>query len=439
MSNTDPVRPLSRRTFLRGAGVALALPMLDAMRSSAAEPTRPGAAPGRAESGPPRRMIAVCSNMGFMPQFFFPKKAGTDYEATPYLDLIGEHRSDFTVFSGLSHPDVDGGHHAEVSFMTAAPHPGSGGFRNTISLDQFAAERIGVRTRFPYLSLQVGVEAKNGLSWTGAGVMIPAAARPSQVFKRLFVQGTPAEVESQVARLREGRSILDAVADRARSLEGSVGAADREKLDQYFTSVRELEQRLVKSEDWERRPKPKVDAPVPVDIDDPAELIAKSRLMFDLARLALQTDSTRIIAVKIDENHNPKPKIPGVTQGHHSLTHHGGRKDTVEELKLIESAQMKVFGELLGGLKSVKEAGGTLLDHTSVLFGSNLGNANSHDNRNLPVLLAGGGFRHGRHLAFDAKRNRPLGDLFVSLLQQLGVEADRFASGTTTLPGLERA
>jgi hypothetical protein len=155
-----------------------------------------------------------------------------------------------TVLSGVSHPEVDGGHHADIAFLTAAPHPGRGGFRNTISLDQFAANRIGHLTRFPSLPLLVGVEGKRSLSWTSSGVMIPSEKRPSQVFKKLFVQGTAREVDEQVARLREGQSILDAVAGRAKSLERELGSKDREKLDQYFTSVREAEKRLHKAEDW---------------------------------------------------------------------------------------------------------------------------------------------------------------------------------------------
>ena len=428
-------RPLSRRTFLRGVGVALALPMLDAMRPAMSFGET--GAPATADATPPRRMLCICTNMGMMPQFFFPEGEGPQYKPSPYLELIDAHRQDFTVFSGLSHPQVDGGHHAEVSFLTGAVHPGSGGFRNSISLDQFAAEQIGIRTRFPSLTLDVGMEDKAGLSYTGGGIMIPADRKPSDVFKRLFVQGTADEIEAQVDRLREGRSVLDAVSDRAKGLQRDLGARDRDKLDQYFTSVREFERRLVRAEEWEHKPVPKVDVPIPVDITDPGELVGRTRLMFDIARLALQTDSTRTITLKIDENTNPKPNIPGVTHGHHTLTHHGNREASINELKLIETAQMHVFGELLASLKSTTETGSTLLDSTMVLYGSNLGNAAKHDNHNLPILLAGGGFRHGKHMAFDTTNNYPLANLFVSMLQRMGVETDHFASGKSTLHGLE--
>jgi len=232
------------------------------------------------------------------------------------------------------------------------------------------------------------------------------------------------------------RSILDSVADRAKSLARTLGRNDRQKLAQYFTSVRELEQQLIQAQAWEQRPKPEVREPKLIDIDDTGALIERTRLMFQIAHLAFETDSTRIITLKIDENNNPRPMIEGVTHGHHSLTHHGSKPENIDELKLIETAQMQVFGELLNTLKDSIVNGKRLLDSTIVLYGSNLGNANSHDNRNLPILLAGGSFHHGQHLAFDRSSNSPLPNLFVSILQQLGIETDQFASSTGTLKGV---
>jgi len=421
---------LDRRTFLRATGVALSLPMLEAMLPAAA---RAGFA---ATPDAPRRMFCINNNMGMMPQFFWPTEAGRDYRPSEYLSLIDQYRDEYTVFSGVSHPDVDGGHHAEISYLTAAPHPGAGGFKNSVSLDQYAAERVGVRTRFPYLSLCVGSES-NSSSWTSSGVRIPAESKPSELFKQLFVQGSKTEVEQQIQQLRDGRSVLDTVGERARRLSKSLGTSDRQKLDQYFSSVRELEERLVKTEDWQHQPKPKVDIKPPQDIDAREELIERTRLMFRMARLAFETDSTRIIALVIDQNANPKVNLPGVSQAHHSLTHHGHRDESVGQLKIIESEQTKAFGELLGDLKGVREDSQSLLDRTMVMYGSNLGNANSHDNKNMPMLLAGGGFKHGGHLAFDKKHNYPLANLFVSMLQRMGVETDQFASSTGTMRGLE--
>lgn len=418
---------LSRRTLLRASGVALGLPLLDAMTPAfSAEPA----------TTPPRRMFVICTNMGILPMYFFPSTAGADYELTPYLKILEAHRRQLTVFSGVSHPDVDGGHMNDNSFLTAAPHPGRGGFRNSISLDQFCAEKIGHQTRFPALNIDIGVEHKHSLSWTGGGVMIPGDYRPSRLYSRLFLNGTPAEVEAQVAQLREGRSVLDAVSDRARTLQSRVGGLDRAKLDQYFTSLRELERRLHLAEAWERRPKPRVEAPPPRDIDDATELIGRTRVMFQLARLALETDSTRLITLLIDQVNTPKPNIPGVTAITHSLTHQSGSEAKRNELRLIEEAQFRIFNELLTELTQSREQGAPLLDRTMVLYGTIMGNAGLHTNTNVPVLLAGGGFRHGQHLAFDQRNNVPLANLFVSMLQRLGLEVDRFASSTGTMRGL---
>lgn len=425
-------RVINRRSLLRGAGVGMALPLLEAMSPRLAR------AGSSTTDDVPRRMVCICSNMGFMPDFFWPSDQGKQNVTSEYLSLLDHHRGKFTVFGGVAHPDVDGGHHAEPSFLTAAPHPASSGFKNTISLDQYAAERVGIRTRFPYLSLNVGKE-NSSLSYTAAGVRIPSEDKPSAIFRRMFVQGDAREVASQIQELKDGRSVLDAVASRASKLKRTVGKNDRQKLDQYFDSVRQLEQRLVKAEAWENEPKPIVDAAPPRDIEDNAELIGRTELMHQMMRLAIQTDSTRIIALTIDQNSNPKVNLPGVSQGHHSLTHHGHRDETVEQLKIIESAQMKCFADFLGGLNSITEDGQPLLDRTMVMMGSNLGNANSHDNSNLPIILAGGGFRHRPLLEFDRKQNYPLANLYVSMLQRMGIETDAFASSTGTMSGLEFA
>jgi BMFP domain-containing protein YqiC len=252
-------RSLSRRQFLRGAGIVLSLPLLDSMLPAFA---RAGSTKEAATK--PRRMFAICNNLGLLPEQFFPKVTGRGYALSPYLDVLKAHRDDFTVFSGVSHPDVDGGHPADICFLTAAPHPGSGGFRNTISLDQYIAERIGHQTRFPSLTLGVNVQQGiRSLSWTASGVLIPCEEKASDVFKRLFVQGTAAEVDAQIRRLAQGQSVLDAVGAQAKDLQRSVGARDRDRLDQYFTSVRELERRMEMSKEWERKPKPRSPRPCP--------------------------------------------------------------------------------------------------------------------------------------------------------------------------------
>lgn len=413
---------LNRRNFLRAAGVSLALPALDLF----AAPTSP------------QRMVLINASMGLLPKEFFPKNTGKDYELSNYLRHFDKLRDQFTVFSGLSHPEVDGGHHADICFLTGSPHPGASGFKNTISVDQFAAERLGIQTRVPSLILHAGPEShKSNLSWTASGVAMPAQNKPSQLYKRLFLTGSPAEIEAQVEELRVGRSILDTVADRAKSFEKGLGHSDRNKMDEYFTSVRELEQRLHTAEEWEHKPKPKVTTPMPTDIKDSTDVVGMSRLMYQMMKLALQTDSTRIISLKVHSY--ATVNIEGVTQGHHTLTHHGGRPEALTQLKRIEEARLAELSEFLNELAGTPEAGGSMLDQTMVLYGSHMGDANRHSNDNLPIMMAGGGFRHGQHLSFDRNHNTPLANLYVSMLQRMGIETDRFASGTGTLSGLDVA
>lgn len=405
----------------------MSLPLLDAMTPAFAK----GAAPGV-----PKRMVAINVDLGFMPEEFFPKEAGQGYKLSPYLKMVEKFRDQFTVFSGLSHPEVDGGHQAEVSFLTGAPHPLSAGFKNWISLDQYAARQLGHLTRFPTLNLRVG-PGNGSLAYTSDGVRIPSEMRPSRVYQQLFVQGTPAEVEAQVRRLKEGQSLMDSFAGRIKKLQRGVSGADKERLDQFFTSVREVEERLVINEEWEQKPKPKVAIKQPKDDLTPGALVKRSRNMFDLVRLALETDSTRLVTVLISQNFNPKVDLPGVNVPHHALTHQTQKRETREQLAIVEKAQMSELGNLLAGLNATKEDGETLLKRTMVMQGSNLGHANRHDNRNLPILLAGGHFKHGSHLAFDEINNMPLANLYLSMLQQMGVEADKFSTATGTLQGLE--
>ncbi len=416
---------LTRRHFLRGAGVTLGLPFLEGLapRGRAAE-----------NATPPRRLVCICTPLGIHTPFLNPEQKGRDYPLTPYLEPIADFRNDFSVISGLSHPDVGSSHDSIFSFLTAAPHPEiRAGFRNSISLDQFAAERIGGQTRVPSLSLSA---EGFGLSWTRSGALVPPDLWPATVFARLFLEGRPEEVEEQRRRLRNGKSILDTVSEQAKRMAPSLGRRDREKIDEYFTSVRELEQRMVTAQEWALKPKPQVDAKPPQNNLNSTDLIGKTRLMFDLTHLALQTDSTRLVTMLLLGT-SGVPPVPGVTMGHHDLSHHGQDPVKLAQLKLVELGQMQLVRELLGNLKKTQEQGGSLLDHTMVFFSSNLGSAASHSTRNLPVIFAGGGFKHGQHLAFDANHGPPLCNLYVSMLQRLGIEAYQFGSSTGPLTGLE--
>jgi len=415
--NISTQRALSRRTFLKAAGTTLALPLLDAMC--------PAFARADAAKKIPRRMVAIETNMGIMPQFFFPEKSGRDYALTPYLEKLAAHRGQMTIFSGTSHPGVTGAHAAEKCFLTATPHPERGGFRNGVSLDQFAAEQLGNETRFPSLVLAMSNEGGPTLSYTRSGAPIPPDKSPRKLFEKLFVQGKPEEVAANVEALRQGRSLLDFVGDQTKRLKRSLSNADQQRMEQYYTSVRELEQRLHSSEAWEYKPKPVVKAQPPTDIDDAREFVQRTQLTLDVVNLALETDSTRFVTLFID------------TTVIHNITHHGNRPETIQELRNHEEGQFGALNNFLTTLAAAKEDGQTLLDRTMVLYGTPMGSANSHSNVNLPVLLAGGGFKHGQHLAYDTKNNYPLPKLFISMLQRLGLETEEFSTGKGTMKGLE--
>ena len=418
---------IQRRALLQATGISLALPWLEAF---AASPKR------LSVDQPPRRMVCICAPLGLHPDNFFPQETGKNYKLSPYLELLEDYRDDMTVISGLAHSGMGSSfaHQASASFLTGVPGAGRPGFRNAISLDQFAADHIGTQTRFP--SLALSGEGSGGLSWTRTGALIPADNSPSKVFARLFLEGRADEVQNQMRRLGDGRSILDDVSDQAHSLRSNLGSEDRDKLDEYLTSLRELEQRMVNDESWARKPKPKVEVEPPKDIPNAADLIGRTRLLFDLTHLALQTDSTRLITIMLAGS-SFAPPIPGVTLGHHDLSHHGKDPSKLEQLKIVEVETMKTLRDLLAKLKQSKEGNSTLLDQTTVFLGSNLGDGSSHSTQNLPVLLAGGGFQHGQHLPFDPKNPPPLCNLYVSMLQRLGIEADKFGSSTGTLTGLE--
>lgn len=417
---------LTRRKFLRSAGIGLALPCFSplAKRVVAAD-----------NSNAIRRMVCICAPLGLYAPNFFPQEAGTDYTNTRYLELLKEFRKEMTVISGLSHAGTNPGfaHQATASFLTGAQGAGKPGFRNSISLDQFAAEHLGGKTRFS--SLVMSGEGL-GLSWTRTGAIVPASTSPSKLFSQLFLEGSPEELRAQYRRLEDGQSILDDVLDQAKEIRRSLGSADRDKLDEYLSSVRSLEEKISSDEGWAKRPKRKVDAQPPVDISNPADLIGRTRLMFDLAHLALETDSTRLITIMLAGSTNAPP-IEGVSLGHHDLSHHGKDPGKIAQLEIVEQEAMKTLQGLLSKLKSTQEEDGTLLDKTMVFFGSNLGDASSHSVKNLPILLCGGGFKHGNHLIFNESENVPLCNLYVSMLQRLGLESENFGTSNGTLRGLQ--
>ena len=430
MKRTKP--QLSRRSFLRGSGALVALPVLESL----ARPTTAIASTGRLVE--PMRMVAVGLEYSLHPGGFFPEEPGRDYEMPQLLKPLEGLRDDFTVFSSLDHPGVKGGHHATHTFLSgvrselAAAQP-----EGNISVDQKAAEFVGSNTRYPSIQLNTGGGSfGGGISWSRNGVTLPPVPDMQSLFDALFVE-TP---ESQKARLAESyklnSSILDVVREDAKSLRKHLSKNDLDKLDEYFTSVREVEKRLSMSEAWLNKAKPVVDYELPRPA--PTTFYDEVPLYFDLMKLALQTDSTRIMTYNI-VGWKGSPGLPGVNKGYHDLTHHGKDPGKLKQLAVVELFYSHQLSRFLESLKSFKVSDHeSLLDKTMVLFGSGLGNAASHSNRNLPLLLAGGGFRHGEHKDYPKTGGgqTPACNLYLSMLQRLGMELDQFGTSTGTLAGI---
>ena len=411
---------ISRRTMLRAAGVSLGLPLLDAMTPAIA-----AAAPATHA----RRFVSVSLALGIHGPNLVPSGAGRTYQPSRYLNAIQDLRNDFSVVSGSSHPGVSGGHTAEGSILSACPNARGSTSRNTISLDQLMAKQLGHQTRFP--SLVLNTNSQTSPSYTENGAMIPAENNAMRLFTKLFVNDSPAEQKRQADLIRQGRSVMDIVGAEAKALQREVGAGDRDKLDAWFTSVRDLEQRLVANESWTHKPKPQVVLRPPAVIPRDNE-VAVDRIFLDIVHMALATDSTRFVTLHITGNN--VNGIEGVDESYHSLSHHGLDDEKLRQLAIVEQGVISEWGAFLRKLKT-----GGMLDDTMVLLTSNLGNASNHDNKNMPVLFAGGGFKHGQHLAFDQGNNYPLPNLYLSALQRLGLPEKRFATTNETMRGLDVA
>jgi len=293
---------------------------------------------------------------------------------------------------------------------------------------------VGGATRFPSLSLgsEEGLHGGCMMCWTRSGTRVNPIQGPRELFRRLFVNESEAELARTRDRLTLQGSILDAVNGDARSLQRHLATSDRRKLDEYFTSVRDVEKVLELRQKWAGVPKPRA----PMEEPENRGLVSDIPVLYDLIALALQTDSTRIATLEIAGGF--EASVLGVRKEYHALSHHGQVQEAIDLLVKLERYQTEQFARFLGRMKSIEDGDGSLLDHTMVLFGSGMGNGNAHTNLNLPLVLAGGGFRHGSYQAFPAHgtNRQPLSNLFLSMLHRFGVEQRRFALSTGTLRGL---
>ena len=430
-----------RRTFLRGVGISIALPPFESLR--AAEPKEKGtdnatSATTTSANGSPAatRFVCIAPTYGMNPGGFFPSEVGEDYTMPLLLQPLKEQRDAFTVFTNLDHPGVGGGHGCSNTLLNGVELKDTRDKPARLhSLDQLLAESIGQGSRFPSLLLGSG-----GISWSRSGIPLSGNSDPSKVFTQLFVEENAKAKQRTRQFLDEDASILDVVRLDAKRLANRLAREDQRKLDQYITSIREVERKLARQAEWTHIAKPKIaddvirgddDRNVIVDLEYPYN----TSVMYDLMVLALQTNSTKVICYGHPGGNRLFP-FDGITLGYHSLTHHGQRPELLKELTIIESFYAREFARFLGKLSETTDTDGrSLLESTIVMFGSGMGNASSHSSRNLPIMVAGGGFRHGHHHRFDrqGRDGRPLCDLFVTFLQRLGIERDEFSTSTHSL------
>ncbi|MBL6704525.1 MAG: DUF1552 domain-containing protein [Planctomycetaceae bacterium] len=417
------MNPSDRRTFLKGTSANLALPMLESTRAAL------GATHEKDPASEPKRLVCVGVYLGFYQKDFFPAKTGHHYDISPVLEPIEGYREEMTIFSGLDHRGRHG-HEGWRAWM-------SGRATGSVSMDQLVADHVGDQTRFASMQLTCGSPPGDAkLSFTKEGVALPMIGRPSVLYETLFRSGS--DKARMEYLLKTNRSVLDGLSEETRALERTVTSKDREKLGEYFASVRDVEKKLQKQQLWLDRPTPKVDYPLPeFDPVAPDVALECESIMYDLMALALTTDSTRVLTFL----------IPGWSQvftinnrklsaGYHSLSHHGNEVAKIAEYNMVGREHVKRLGGFLDKLKANKDADDRpLLDTTTVLYGSGMGDANTHDNSNLPTLLVGGGLRHGQHHQIDrgAASPRLLGDLYLTLMQQFGVQSEQFAGATSNM------
>lgn len=411
--NTLKTPFIDRRNFLRGLGMALALPAFESLNVGFASTT---------PSVTPRRLICIGNHLGFWPGGFFPTAAGRDYAISQTLAPLQAHREDFTVLSHLDH-GAKGGHGAVHSFLTGVKKDESAGFpEKNISIDQVAAEHVGSATRYP--SITAGIGEGTDMCWNRAGVRIPPVSNPARLFEALFVEASAGAKAVDRERLSNRASVLDALRESAKQLGSNLDAADRSKLDQYLTSVRDVERRLKMSEAWLAKPWPK--SPIDPVKDEERMQIEEIPLFLDLMTLALQTDSTRVVTFEVPLGFHTRDLDVG---SYHGLSHHSKQEGLLNQLQVVEKYLMTQFAHLFGKLK---EAG--LMDSSLVVIGSGMGNGSNHSNRDLPVILAGGGIKHQGHVVCPAEERKriQLSNLWLSTLQWFGVERERFGRSTGT-------
>lgn len=415
-----------RRFIIRSVGATLALPGLCSLSAKAVGVG--GLQPDKGAGIGARRFVAIGNLLGFQTKQLFPTVGGAGYEKTTLLEPVWEQRKLMTVFRGLDH-GVKGGHFAVHSFLSGVLNSEAQNRPDgNVSLDQFLAEEIGHQTRFPSLTVgsEGGIHGGCQIAWTKSGVRVPPVTNPAELFDRLFVSDSEQRLARREQDNRVQASILDSVREEAKRLSGQVNQEDKDKLDEYFTSVRDVEKRLELRQRWTNHPKPAAPFGKPANRNAVDDL----PLMYELIALALHTDSTRIATLEVGGDFLPQHL--GIKKDYHGLSHHGNDAESIAHLITLERYQIEQYGRFVARLAGMKDGEGSLLDSTTVLFGSGMGDANSHRNTDLPIFLAGGGYRHGRfrEVAREVRHKVPLCNLYVDIAQKMGVETESFGSST---------
>ncbi len=414
---------LTRRNLLRAGGVAIALPMMESFTPLA-----------RAfdDQKPVKRMVCLSNNYGVYQKAFFPNQdqAVVDYDMPPTLQPLEKHRKNFTVFSNLDH-GLTGGHACVPTFLNGIrPDMASSFSEGNISMDQRAAEFVGAATRYPSMTLKV--KETNQTSFTRTGVQVPAID-VTAMYRKLFLEDSAKAKEQERLRLKRHGSILDAVLDKAKAVNRELGKRDQEKFAEYLDSVRSLEKKIDQQHPWLDRPKPKTEMPEPRPAPRTAD---EMKIMMELMTLAIETDSTRVMTLSSGFANGDF----GLQGGYHGFSHHGELPGKTAALKLIDRNQIAQMAYLIDLLKAKEDPinGGTLFDHTMILFGCGMATG-THSCKNMPLVLAGGGFKLGEHRVLPPEKGQRVKacNLLLSMLQNFGLEADRFGTSTGTLTGLE--
>ena len=415
---------INRRNFLRASGVAIALPFMPSMLSAKDE---------KKLDKKVRRMVCIHQCLGYEASGFFPKGFGKDYQISKTLSPLSENRNNFTVFTGLEH-GVTGGHYAEHAFLTGVHIYDAKKYKEgNISVDIKAAEHVGFATRFPslHLALPGGVGRYDRTSWTRSGVSVPMNDKIDLMFNKLFMEESLAARKKSRQILEENSSVIDAVLGQSKDVSKKLNKDDKYKMDEFLASLRDTERKIQAQHKWVLTPKPKVDGMKAV----PTNIKELFPLYYDLMTLALRTDSTRVVSLQLPVTNNVYSDLDGVHEGYHLISHHGKDKKRLAQLYTVEKYHMTIFNDFLNKLKGIKDGEGSMLDSTIVLNGAGMGNGSSHSNRNLPVLLAGGGLKHGEHknMYNHEKVATPLCNLYLSMLNWFGLETEHFNTSSGSL------